>query len=143
MILIAHRGNINGPNPEEENEPKYIHQAIDLGFDVEIDVWYINNKWFLGHDEPQYETDIEFLSQSELWLHCKNFEAFQKFSEQSETPFNFFYHTHEDYILTGRHYIWTCLGNGGNNVICAVPETNNIDTTDFAGVCSDYIGNYK
>ena len=144
MILIAHRGNITGPNPKEENKPEYINRAIGLGFDVEIDVWYIDNAWFLGHDKPQYETNIEFLSQDELWLHCKNLEAFQKFSEQMTIPFNFFYHTKEDYILTGRHYVWTCLDNGGDNTIIAVPEHNNIkDITKFAGICSDYIGNYK
>jgi len=28
MKLIAHRGNINGPNPEKENHPDYINTAI-------------------------------------------------------------------------------------------------------------------
>ena len=30
MILISHRGNINGPNPEMENNPEYIQKAIRL-----------------------------------------------------------------------------------------------------------------
>ena len=30
MKLIAHRGNINGPYPLEENNPEYIDIAIDL-----------------------------------------------------------------------------------------------------------------
>jgi hypothetical protein len=38
-IWIAHRGNTRGPNPEKENHPDYILQAIREGFDVEIDVW--------------------------------------------------------------------------------------------------------
>ena len=38
MILIAHRGNIDGPNPEMENNPQYIDKAIDSGYNVEIDV---------------------------------------------------------------------------------------------------------
>ena len=144
MILIAHRGNITGPNPKEENSPNYIIKAIKQGFDVEVDVWCDNDKWFLGHDEPQYATDLEFLAQDELWLHCKNYVTFQILSEKVGTPFNFFYHTNEDYVLTGRHYVWTCLGGGGDNTIIAVPEHNNIDNiTNFAGVCSDYIGKYK
>jgi hypothetical protein len=28
MKLIAHRGNIDGPNPLEENRPEYIEAAI-------------------------------------------------------------------------------------------------------------------
>ena len=29
MILISHRGNINGSKPEMENKPEYIQQALD------------------------------------------------------------------------------------------------------------------
>ena len=29
MILISHRGNINGKIPELENNPKYLQEALD------------------------------------------------------------------------------------------------------------------
>jgi len=29
MKLIAHRGNTDGPNPSEENNPEYIEEAIE------------------------------------------------------------------------------------------------------------------
>ena len=29
MILIAHRGNLNGPFPEKENHPNYIEGGVD------------------------------------------------------------------------------------------------------------------
>ena len=61
MIFIAHRGNLNGPNKEMENKPEYILKALNKDFYVEIDVWYINNSFFLGHDNPDYKIDIEFL----------------------------------------------------------------------------------
>ena len=54
MILISHRGNIDGVKPTKENSPEYILEAISLGYDVEIDVWKVDGKWFLGHDEPEY-----------------------------------------------------------------------------------------
>ena len=38
MILIAHRGNVSGPNPEMENNPLYIDRALEKGYDVEIDI---------------------------------------------------------------------------------------------------------
>ena len=38
MKLIAHRGNINGSEPDNENSPEYIDKCIELGFDVEIDL---------------------------------------------------------------------------------------------------------
>ena len=36
MILISHRGNISGPNPERENHPEYIFEALQAGYDVDI-----------------------------------------------------------------------------------------------------------
>ena len=58
MILISHRGNLSGPS-KEENHPEHIIKAAAAGFDVEVDVWVINNDYFLGHDEPRYKTNVE------------------------------------------------------------------------------------
>ena len=38
MILISHRGNINGRSFKDENQPTYIDTAISAGYDVEIDI---------------------------------------------------------------------------------------------------------
>ena len=67
MILISHRGNRNGKNVDRENSPDYIQEALDEGYDVEIDVWVKDDKFFLGHDEPEYTTDKEFLMKDGLW----------------------------------------------------------------------------
>ena len=40
MLLISHRGNINGIN-KMENNPNYLDKAMSLGYNVEIDVWKI------------------------------------------------------------------------------------------------------
>ena len=58
MILIAHRGNMNGPN-EYENGQKYCEEAIAQGFNIELDVWYTDS-WWTGHDRPQYRVDPDF-----------------------------------------------------------------------------------
>ncbi len=60
MILISHRGNITGANPSRENSPDYIQEALEADYNVEIDVWYKDKKWNLGHDEPQYEVESNF-----------------------------------------------------------------------------------
>ena len=58
MRLISHRGNLNGPNPERENHPDYIQDALWQRYDVEVDVWGIEGEYqmelWLGHDEPLY-----------------------------------------------------------------------------------------
>ena len=60
MIRIAHRGNTKGPNPLEENKPEYLLQAVNDGYDCEVDVWLIDNEIWLGHDRPDYKVDKEF-----------------------------------------------------------------------------------
>lgn len=55
MFFISHRGNVNSKNQEYENNPKYILEAISLGFDVDVDIWLYKTKLYLGHDEPQFE----------------------------------------------------------------------------------------
>ena len=141
MILIAHRGNINGPNTIDENKPSYIEAAIDQGYDVEIDVWLLDGKYYLGHDEPSYVVGLEFLETKGLWIHCKNYEAL---CELSRRDLNVFYHTNEDYVLTSKNYIWAYPGQpGGKYTICVMPEWNNYSTDGFAGVCSDYVGDCK
>ena len=60
MLLIAHRGNLNGPDPINENKPETIKNVINMGYDCEIDVRYINNELFLGHDNPDYKTNLSF-----------------------------------------------------------------------------------
>ena len=44
MRFIAHRGNVYGANKEKENKPDYIKQALALGFDVEIDAWFVHGE---------------------------------------------------------------------------------------------------
>ena len=84
MKLIAHRGNINGSDPLEENSPEYIEAAIAEGYDVEIDIRYdtFDKKLYLGHDEPQYVTTWFWLGKyiNNLWVHCKNVEALYEFA---------------------------------------------------------------
>ena len=75
MFLIAHRGNTEGENKEEENKEEYILKALSQGYDVEIDVWVIKTfspyyKIFLGHDNPKYEIKLDFLLEHKEKLWC-------------------------------------------------------------------------
>ena len=80
--LIAHRGNITGANPEKENTIKYLLKALDEGFECELDLWFIDNGFYLGHDSPDEIIDEDFLLKYSdyLWIHCKNIEALEKIS---------------------------------------------------------------
>ena len=39
--IISHRGNLNGIDPNNENNPLIIKRALNRGFEVEIDVWRV------------------------------------------------------------------------------------------------------
>jgi hypothetical protein len=145
MKLISHRGNINGPKIELENQPEYIDSAILNGFDVEIDVWYEKNIFWLGHDEPKYKVDFEWFVKriSKLWIHCKNINAVIFFNSNS-TKFNYFWHQNDDVTLTSLNFIWAYPGKQPTKKSIAVlPEKNNDDLSHCSGICSDYINKYK
>ena len=140
MILISHRGNISGPNTEFENHPDYLNKALKMGYNVEMDVWYQKNKWYLGHDEPQYEIDMTFLLNNLFWCHAKNIEAFKKMLLRG---MHCFWHQKDDVALTSRGYIWTYPGKQLTaKSICVLPEKQKIETFNCMGACSDYIENY-
>ncbi len=63
-IIIAHRGNIDGPLKAEENKPKYIDAALENGFDVEVDLWLENGHFLLGHDSGQFQINDDFQAAS-------------------------------------------------------------------------------
>lgn len=144
MILISHRGNTTGPNPEQENHPDYIDNAISLGFDVEVDIWVINSTINLGHDNPQYKVTHQWLNDrcDNLWIHCKNIKAIEWFN--SIKGFNYFWHEEDTLTLTSQGHIWTYPGKQPiKHSIAVMPEIRNDDISLCLGICSDYIKNYK
>jgi glycerophosphoryl diester phosphodiesterase len=105
--IIAHRGNLLGPNEKYENTNFSIEKCISEGFDVEIDVRYepTLDKLYLGHDNCGEELGLNFLHihKEHLWIHCKSFEALNYFAGSS---FNYFWHENDDYTITNHGKIW-------------------------------------
>ncbi len=136
MKLISHRGNIDGPNIERENEPLYIFEALEKKFDVEIDVWWKENQFWLGHDKPQYCVKKEFLQNKKLWCHAKNIEALNKMLEDKNI--HCFFHQDDDVTLTSKGYIWTYPNQQLTPKSIAVLPEEKINVK-VAGICSDFI----
>lgn len=139
MILISHRGNLDGPIPDKENSPSYINDALQKGFDVEVDVWYNDGSWFLGHDEPQYPIDLGFLKNPHLWCHAKNIDALRNMLNNNV---HCFWHQEDEHTLTSKGWIWAYPGSQLTEVSIAVMPKNKI-VEKCAGVCCDYIQEYK
>ena len=62
MMLISHRGNINGKKPELENQPQYILKGVLEGYFVEVDICQEVCPW-----------NIKFSDDSELKLNLSIF----------------------------------------------------------------------
>jgi hypothetical protein len=142
ITLIAHRGNTTGKNPDLENTPSYLDAAIALDYDVEVDVWYIDGKYYLGHDGPQTETTLEYLDNDKFWCHCKNVEALHQLVQSGV---HCFFHQNDDVTLTSRGILWTFpkkqLMEGS---VCVMPELGyDGNIQHCAGICSDFVENYK
>jgi hypothetical protein len=141
MILISHRGNVNGKIVEAENKPEYIIDALLMGYNVEIDVWFTDNKFWLGHDKPQYEIDYNFLVNEKLWCHAKNVDAIL---EMKKYAVHYFWHEEDTIALTSKNYIWAYPGKQPiKRSIAVMPEIYSEDISNCIGICSDYINRYK
>jgi hypothetical protein len=144
--FIAHRGNLIGPNPERENSPDYIVDAINAGFDCEIDIRRIEGVLYLGHDHPRYIIDLDFLltHSAKLWVHCKNFHALNFLLRFPEL--NVFFHDNDSYTLTSKTNIWSYPTDtiASKRTITVMPEWNDWKTyRKSLGVCSDYVNYIK
>lgn len=125
--IIAHRGNIDGPNPGRENHPDYIKAALNKGYGVEIDAWFVDGQWGLGHDEPLYAVNLQYFFDLRdhsfkihgnaypvrrnplIWIHLKNLGAVQEMininrtgsSDRKEDEFG-----HSRHLADRLNYFW-------------------------------------
>ncbi len=139
MRYIAHRGNINGKNSKRENSPRYIEEALDDYYDVEIDVWIHKDSIYLGH-LPKYKVDIDFLISPGLWCHAKNLEALDLLLEHG---IHCFWHDQDDRTLTSQGYIWTYPGKdaSSSNSVLVCRDSDVLDKSliskETYAICGD------
>ncbi|MCZ2224451.1 MAG: hypothetical protein LC122_12580 [Chitinophagales bacterium] len=154
LKIISHRANLMGAKSSRENHPEDILKAINLGFDVEIDIWHINGKEYLGHDNPEYEIKYSFVLDNceKLWIHCKNFEILDLFASLDDDKINFFWHQEDDFVLTSQKFIWTYPRklNIGDCSVLVMPEKLPKESEytleqllSVYGICTDYPIRYK
>ena len=148
MKLIAHRGLINGPHKQFENQPHMVKTVLGAGFDCEIDLWVVEDRLFLGHDEPMYNVTLEFLQTGGLWIHAKSLNTLHWLTK-CNLDLNYFWHENDSYTVTSKGYIWAYPGRPlTNNCVMVMPEWHDaklehVKDIDCYGVCSDYVGILK
>jgi hypothetical protein len=158
MNIISHRGNLTGPNHRSENTESYLIQALNKSFDIEFDVWYTENKFWLGHDFPvnvfSLDTLVYWSSKyfdRKFYVHCKNILALENIVKLEKVNIIPFFHDSDQCILLKTGKIWVHPKAVHNvfdktNSIAVVSSCKklncdvelNLDFSDFYGVCTDY-----
>lgn len=138
MLRIAHRGNRNGQT-KYENQLWYLYDAIEDGYDVEADVWFMDNSLWLGHDGPMYhlsDADLNTIMPN-TWFHCKNFDALNYFIDHYGHA-KFFWHQNDNHALTSTGHIWTYPGRevGPNSIVVEFNNDREYEIMPY-GICSD------
>jgi hypothetical protein len=140
MLIISHRGNIDGPDPSKENTIKQIDKVISMGIPVEIDVRVVDDKWFLGHDYGEYQIDKSYLLQNKemIWCHAKNIYALEN---MLELGVHCFWHQEDYYTLTSKGIIWAYPNHYTGAGILVMPSKELIDKyrQSIYGICVDDI----
>ena len=147
MKLIAHKGNVNGPDSLKENTPEQIEWCIENGYDVEIDVRYSpeKDKFYLGHDDLQHEINWWWLAgkQKNLWIHCKDLFTLHEFTART-SGYNYFWHQRDDYTLTSKGQIWASPSQDYNkDTVRVIEDPEEVKEYDCYAICSDYVGKLK
>jgi hypothetical protein len=144
MKIISHRGNIKGPVSDKENRPSYIDCAIQIGFDVEVDIRVINNQIWLGHDIPSYTINSKWIMQRSkfIWFHCKNIDAVILLKSINKN-IKYFCHVSDPYVITSTGHLWVHNLQYVINDSCIIPllSLENIkqynNRTVYA-ICTDF-----
>ena len=145
MIIIAHRGLLEGPDKSLENHPAQIEKAIEENFHVEVDVRLIDNRIMLGHDTPDFEVDLEWLISiiPFSWFHCKYIDALLFFKENAN-KFHYFWHEEDTLTLTSKGYMWVYPGKQPiKNSIAVMPELYKDEVSQCLGICTDFSYDYR
>jgi|TARA_B110000305_G_scaffold153468_1_gene170120 hypothetical protein len=143
MLLISDKGNISGYN-SLENTQEYIQSTIDQGYNVKIDLWYRDNKCYLGTDSPDTEIEWSWLLQNSdyLWVKCSDTETFSFLLENGKS-LNFFYNKNDIVTLTSKGVPWTYSGNKHIKGTMTHIQNVNSPIDGVLGICSDHVSKWS
>ena len=143
--IISHRGNLSGPKPEEENSPLAVMRALAEGYDVEVDVHWHNEQFWLGHDVPRYLTVSTELCNPRIWCHAKDPITLMQLLDHG---IHCFAHNEDDWALTSQGFVGNMVP--ATRAILVLPEKSSTrihgraaNIRKYAGVCTDYPRRYE
>ena len=137
MLYIAHRGNINGPS-DHENTQQAIDEALAAGYHCEVDVWLVDDSYWLGHDAPTHKIELQNLIDSWIWCHAKTPETLVHLAKHS--GINAFFQQYDEVALTTNGYFWCHSEHpipGPRSVVVDLENKSRWPGDTYA-LCTDY-----
>lgn len=142
LILISHRGNLDGVQEDRENTPSYIQTALREGFAVCCDVIAQHGAFLLPTRAGYHKLPYALLSNPQMWFLASDaitldaLCAVNAHAVPASSPV----------ALTSVHYLW-CLPGADltPRSIAVFPEEVNpawLESGEPAGVCSNEILRY-
>lgn len=149
MLIISHRGNINGPGKEIENDQDHINTLLKITpFHIEIDLWCSMQTntiydYYVGHDKPNEKLKITIENSARVLYHCKNKKCLEKLKENWHgDTMHYFWHETDSYTLTSKNKIIVYPGREIlKDSIVMLPERGNYSIEELkkaSAVCTDY-----
>jgi|TARA_B110000438_G_C15655316_1_gene581394 glycerophosphoryl diester phosphodiesterase len=101
--FIAHRGNTEGKQPDNENTIEYLLHAYELCGGIECDIRTHDGKLYYGHDEPLELVDTNLINQYQWYCHAKDLETLSTLMQMGA---HVFWHQQDTITITSKGYIW-------------------------------------
>jgi hypothetical protein len=142
LILISHRGNLDGSDPAHENTPDYLHVALHAGYAVCCHVILYHGAFFLPTAAGHYKLPYAMLSNPKVWFLADDAVTLSALCDVNAhaVPLN------SQVALTSVHYLWCAPGESlPPRSIAVFPERGPagwLESGDPAGLCSDEISRY-
>ena len=94
MLYISYRGIYDGTNYEDANTPSQLGKAMGMGFSCMIDIWKVDDKFYLGSDQPLTEVTEKYIQGNRWWINARNTAMQNWLPTQNQKLYpNWFYFT--------------------------------------------------
>jgi hypothetical protein len=142
MIYVAHRGNVNGRDPDLENTVDYCLEAHKQDYWLEVDLWAADGL-FLGHDGPVNEVSKEcglFVGADDILIHAKDLNTVRWCIENGV---HWFFHEGDEVTCSSRGYPISHVRNGPVFGVISMVFEYGPQVGECLGVCSDEVFKYR
>jgi hypothetical protein len=137
-IIIAHLGNTDGRQPENENKLAYVQKALKEGWHVCVDVVYHCESFLLPYDGGFNAVPGSLLAKPRVWCRAHDPVTLDALCNINAHAF---LNTASGLALTSSQFVWTLPNHAlvARSIACFPEEADDnwLGLSEPAGLCSD------